>query len=144
MTNYLFNLGYFGLFAFCFLAATIVPVSSETVVVSALALEMSSLPVLLFATVGNCSAVLLNYWIGYKGQEKFLKHHLHKKKISKAYAITERWGKWALLLSWLPIIGDPITVLAGAIKINLSLFIIVAFTLRFLRYVFIVGLFEIL
>ena len=143
MADYLFSFGYTGLLLFCFLAATIIPVSSETAVISALVLEMKPAPVLLFATIGNCSAVLLNYWLGYKGQEKFLQRHIQKKAVSKAYSFTKRWGKWALLLSWLPVIGDPITILAGVIKINLGLFIGVSFTLRFMRYVLIIGLFEI-
>ena len=143
MTDYLFSFGYPGLLLFSFMAATIVPVSSETAVVSALALDMKPLPVLLFATIGNCSAVLFNYWLGYKGEEKFLQRHLQKKAVSKAYSITKRWGKWALLLSWLPVLGDPITILAGVIKINLGLFILVSFTLRFMRYAFIIELFEI-
>ena len=143
MTEYIFNFGYIGLLLFSFMAATIIPVSSETAVASALDLEMQPVPVLLFATIGNCSAVLFNYWLGYKGEEKFLQRHLQKKAVAKAYSITKRWGKWALLLSWLPVIGDPITILAGVIKINLGLFIGVSFTLRFMRYVFILGLFEI-
>ncbi len=132
--------GYLGLMAFSFLAATIVPVSSEAALAGALALDLRPVLVLLFATVGNCAGVALNYWLGRKGEEKFLQKHLHKRSVARAYHLTQRWGKWSLLLSWVPVIGDPITILAGVWRVNLPLFVAVTFPLRFLRYALIVGL----
>ena len=123
-----------------FLAATILPMSSEAALAATLALNGSVIPSLVFATIGNCTGVSINYGLGWYGQEKFLGKHLQKKSVARAYSITQKWGKWALLLSWMPIIGDPITILAGALRINLTLFIVLTFTLRFLRYVFIIGI----
>lgn len=140
MTEYLSSYGYVGLMAFSFLAATIVPVSSEAALASALALDMRLLPVLLFATMGNCAGVAFNYWLGWKGEEKLLHKHLQKKAVSRAYKITQRWGKWSLLLSWLPVIGDPITILAGVLKVDVVLFAAVTFPLRFLRYLLVAGI----
>ena len=128
--------------AVSFLAATIFPMSSEAALAATLALGASPIPALIFATIGNCAGVAFNYGLGWHGEEKLLHKHLQKKSVARAYAITQRWGKWALLLSWLPVIGDPITILAGVLRINLTLFVVVTFTLRFLRYLFIVGIFE--
>lgn len=128
--------------SFSFLAATILPFSSEAALATALALKMPVWPVLLFATLGNCAGVTFNYWLGWKGEEKLLEQHLQKKAVARAYTMTQRWGKWSLLLSWLPVIGDPITILAGVLKINFGLFAAVAFTLRFLRYLVIAGFFQ--
>jgi len=141
MTDYLSTYGPIGLMAFSFLAATIVPVSSEAALASALALDMPPKSALIFATIGNCAGVAFNYWLGWKGEEKLLHKHLQKKSVARAYRITQRWGKWSLLLSWLPVIGDPITILSGILRINFTLFVGVTFALRFLRYLFIVGLF---
>ena len=127
--------------AFSFFAATIIPVSSEAALASALALDMQPIPALIFATTGNCAGVAFNYWLGWKGEEKLLHKHLQKRSVARAYTFTQRWGKWSLRLSWLPIIGDPITLLAGILKVHFGLFVSVAFSLRFLRYLFILGMF---
>jgi membrane protein YqaA with SNARE-associated domain len=141
MTSFIANFGYLGLMAFCFLAATIVPVSSEAALVAALALKMPVIPALTFATVGNCTGVVFNYWVGSKIEEKLLHQHLQKKSLARAYSLMQRWGKWSLLLSWLPVIGDPITYLAGTLRINFYLFIFIACSLRFLRYLAIADFF---
>ncbi len=132
---------YLSLTVLSFLAATIIPVSSEAALAAALALGSSPVPALVFATLGNCAGVVFNYWLGSKGEEKLLHKQLQKKSVAKAYGITQRWGKWSLLLSWLPVIGDPITILAGVLRINFTLFVAVTLPLRFLRYLFIVGIF---
>jgi membrane protein YqaA with SNARE-associated domain len=61
--------------------------------------------------------------------------------LARAYGLMQRWGKWSLLLSWLPVIGDPITYLAGTLRINFYLFIFIACSLRFLRYLAIADFF---
>lgn len=141
MTSFIANFGYLGLMAFCFLAATIFPVSSEAALIAALALKMPAIPALAFATVGNCVGIVFNYWVGSQVEEKILHEHLQKKSLARAYSLMQRWGKWSLLLSWLPVIGDPITYLAGVLRINFHLFIFVASSLRFLRYLVIAGFF---
>lgn len=116
MTELLINFGYAGLTLFCFFAATILPVSSEAALAAALVLKMPVLPALAFATLGNCAGVACNYWVGSKVEEKLLHQHLQKKPLARAYNLMQRWGKWSLLLSWLPVIGDPITYLAGGVE----------------------------
>ena len=132
---------YLSLTVFAFLAATIIPVSSEAALAASLALGTNPILALIFATIGNCAGVAFNYWLGWKGEEKLLHKHLQKKSVARAYRITQRWGKWSLLLSWLPVIGDPITILAGILRINFTLFVAVTFPLRFLRYLLVVSIF---
>jgi len=141
MTNLIENFGYLGLLLFCFFAATILPVSSEAALAAALAMKMPAIPALTFATVGNCAGMVCNYWVGSKVEEKLLHQHLQKRALARAYSIMQRWGKWALLLSWLPVIGDPITYLAGVLRMNFYLFFAAAAVLRFLRYLVIAGFF---
>lgn len=135
------NFGLLGLLLFSFLAATVLPVSSEAALAAALVLKLPAIPALAYATVGNCAGIVFNYWVGSKVEKRLLHQHLQKKSLARAYHLMQRWGKWSLLLSWLPVIGDPITYLAGALRINFHLFIFVASGLRFLRYLAIAGFF---
>ena len=131
--NFIEEYGYWGLLLFCLLAATIVPISSEGAVAGALALKMKALPVLVWASVGNILGTVVNYffgiWIGQKWVEKKI-----AKSTKKAYEIAHKYGWWSLLLSWLPIIGDPITIAAGVLRWNFVLFSVIVFSLRILRY----------
>ncbi|MBN2816288.1 MAG: DedA family protein [Campylobacterales bacterium] len=89
---------------------------------------------LLFASLGNVLAIFFNYYLGYyfflKTQEKLLSSRFGK----KAYELGHRYGYWALLLSWLPLIGDPLTVVAGVLRLRFVWFVVIAGTLRVLRY----------
>ncbi len=140
--NSIEDLNYIGLMTYSFLAATVIPLSSEAALATALAFSKDRAPLLFFATIGNCAGVVFNFWLGWKGEEKFLRKNLQKKSVARAYKIMQRWGKWSLIFSWMPVIGDPITVLAGVLKLNIFIFALVTFSLRFLRYLFIVGLFS--
>ena len=89
---------------------------------------------LIYASLGNCLAVLFNYLLGY-----FLYTMMHKKieksKVGKkAYELSHKYGYFALLLSPLPIIGDPITIVSGLIRLNIFWFIVITFSLRIGRY----------
>ncbi len=141
MAFFIDNFGLPGLMLFSFFAATALPVSSEAALAAALALKMPVMPALAYATAGNCAGIVFNYWVGSKVEEKLLRQHLQKKPLGRAYNLMQRWEKWSLLLSWLPVIGDPITYLAGALRINFYLFIFVASSLRFLRYLVVAGFF---
>ncbi|NOG46062.1 MAG: DedA family protein [Calditrichaeota bacterium] len=131
--NFVEDYGYFGLFLFCLMAATIIPVSSEGAVAGALLLEMKSIPVLIWASLGNILGTVINYFIGLLVGQKWLDKKINK-STQKAYEIAHKYGWWSLLLSWLPIIGDPITIVAGVLRWNFLLFSIIVFTLRIARY----------
>ncbi len=136
------NYGLYGILIISFLSATILPFSSEVVVTLALQSSLSKSEVLLYATIGNSLACLLNYFIGYyifiKFNNKFLKiffikFHLPSEK-DISYRLVQKYNIIALLASWLPIIGDPITILAGYFNIPFVLFSFITISLRFFRY----------
>lgn len=134
------ELGPLGLLLSSFLAATILPFSSEVALIGAIELGMNHEDALLYASIGNCLAVLINYLLGF-----FLFQLMHTKidgsKVGKrAYALAHRYGYGALLLSALPIIGDPITIVSGLIRLHLFWFVLITFSLRILRYWFILSL----
>jgi len=136
------DFGPLGLFFSSFLAATILPFSSEIALVGAVELGMRPADALIYASLGNCLAVVLNYLLGYflyqLMQEKIQKSKMGK----KAYALSHKYGYFSLLLSPLPLIGDPITVAAGLARLHIIWFILITFSLRIFRYWFILSMLE--
>ena len=131
--NFVEEYGYIGLFLFCLLAATIVPVSSEGAITGAFLLKMQPVPVLFWASLGNVLGTLINYYLGVWIGRKWIDQN-SKSALQRAYKLAREYGWWALALSWLPVIGDPITIVAGVLRWNVWLFIGVVFPLRILRY----------
>ncbi len=125
--------GFLGLFLFCLMAATIIPISSEGVVAGAIMLKMNSFNVLFWASLGNILGIIVNYFFGLWIGRKWLETKITTSR-QKAYDIAHNYGWWSLLLSWLPIIGDPITIVAGVLRWNFLVFSIIVFSLRILRY----------
>jgi membrane protein YqaA with SNARE-associated domain len=119
-----------------FLAATIFPFSSEIAFIAALANDMSESNALIFASSGNILAIILNYFLGYLLYEKTKTKLFSSKSGTKAYNYGHKYGYYALLLSWLPIIGDPLTLVAGTVRLRFVWFVLIAGSLRALRYYF--------
>jgi membrane protein YqaA with SNARE-associated domain len=108
-----------------FLAGSVLPAQSEAVLV-ALLLAGGSLPWLVaLATVGNVGGACLNYWLG-RGIERFRDHRLFPvspARWDQAMAWYTRFGPACLLLSWLPLVGDGLTVAAGAAGMGAARFL---------------------
>ena len=133
---------YAGLFAASFLAATIFPFQSELVLVGLLLGGDLPWPALLaVATLGNVLGSVVNWGIG-----RFLLHFRDRRWSpvkAESYARMERWfgrwGVWSLLFAWLPVVGDPLTVVAGALRVNLVLFVVLVTLGKFARYAVLVA-----
>ena len=91
---------------------------------------------LLFASLGNTLAIILNYFLGYLLYEKNKTKLLASKIGAKAYGYGHRYGYYTLLLSWLPVIGDPLTLVAGLLRLRFVWFVLIAGSLRIARYYF--------
>lgn len=135
-------MAYFSLFAAAFLAATIFPAQSEALL---LALIVSgSHPVgwlVLVATLGNTLGSVLNWWLG-----RYLHHFRHRrwfpvseKTLNAAEQRFQKYGLWSLLLSWVPIIGDPLTVVAGLLRVSFWKFLLLVGIAKGMRYLLISG-----
>jgi len=124
------------LFISAFLAATILPFSSEAAFVVALQNNMPVAEALFFASTGNILAIIVNYYLGYFLYTKTKKKLLHSKMGRHSYLLGHKYGYLALLLSWLPLIGDPITIVAGLVRLKFVWFVVVAGSLRVGRYYF--------
>jgi membrane protein YqaA with SNARE-associated domain len=132
---------YITLFAVSFLAATLLPLGSEALLVYDISQNYSLILLWSFATVGNTLGSMLNYWLGLKG-ESYLerKGHLSVKKMKKARDFFAQYGGWTLLLSWVPIIGDPLTFIAGVLRYDFKWFALIVFVAKGLRYAVIIFL----
>ncbi len=131
------ELGYLGLFVAAFLAATILPLSSE-VVLSALLLNGGS-PIALFtvATAGNVLGSLTNYGLGYWAGPKVAKKWLRmsEEKFLRAERHYKKYGLVSLCFAWVPVVGDPMTVVAGILRIRLLWFVLLVTAGKLIRYV---------
>lgn len=93
---------------------------------------------LISATVGNTLGALINYALGYKGIAYLLSKNIAKEKqLKQAEVYFEKYGAWALLLSWVPIIGDPITLIAGVLQYDVKRFIMIVLFAKGMRYIMI-------
>jgi len=128
---------YLGLFASAFLSATLLPGSSEAVL-SGLLIQGQSDPVLLllFATAGNVLGSFFNWICGV-----YLMHFQDRKwfpasarQIEKVTVWYHKYGIWSLLFAWAPIIGDPLTVVAGLMRAPLPLFLLFVTIGKLARY----------
>ena len=132
---------YVTLFIVSFLAATLLPLGSEALLVYDISQKDSVWLLWVVATFGNTLGAMVNYWLGLKG-EGYLeeKGHLSAKKMEKARAFFAKYGGWVLLLSWLPVVGDPLTFIAGVLRYNFKYFTLIVFAAKGLRYAAIIFL----
>ncbi|MBV7337151.1 DedA family protein [Chloroflexi bacterium TSY] len=116
--------GYVGLLIVSFLAATILPFSSEVLVVLMPALGFNKLLILLFATTGNFLGSLSNYYVGKLGNRFLLAKYVttDNARLQQAQTAYERWGAPILFFSWVPIVGDPLTFVPGILNRKVSTF----------------------
>lgn len=132
---------YLTLFTISFLAATLLPLGSEALLLYDISQNYSLLLLWSVATVGNTLGSMVNYWLGLKG-ETYLeeKGHLSAQKMQKARNFFNQFGGWALLLSWVPIIGDPLTFIAGVLRYNFKRFALIVAVAKGTRYAVIIFL----
>ena len=136
MLDNLAQWGYVGMFTAAFLAATILPLGSEFVL-SALLLSGANEWLLVFvASLGNVLGAMVNYALG-AWSIKWLSGHREKieKQIQNAIDHYRKYGVWALCLAWVPVIGDPITIAAGALRVNITMFIVLVSVGKVARYI---------
>lgn len=109
-----FELGYLGLFVVCFLSATILPLTSEGVLLAMLLAGYDPVIALMVASFGNILGGSTNYWLGRVGNPIWLeKLGIPKEKIYSFESRFKQYGYWMALLSWVPLIGDPLVVALG-------------------------------
>lgn len=133
----LISYGLWGLFAASFLAATILPLSSELVLGYLLTQEFHVFGTVAVATLGNVLGSLTNYGLGLAGARVLLEKifRVSPKEIALAQERFKTHGTLCLLLAWVPGIGDPLTVVAGMLKINIWIFLALVGLGKLARYI---------
>ena len=134
---------YISLFLISFLAATIFPLSSELTLASLLyTSEHNSFILIIAASLGNILGSIFNWLLGF-----YLFEYINKKwfpfkenQINTAARRFRKFGVWSLLFAWVPIIGDPLTFVAGILRINFLIFLVLVMVGKISRYFFVYSL----
>jgi membrane protein YqaA with SNARE-associated domain len=129
---------YLSLFLVALGAASLLPMQSEPVLTALLlASEQPVWALVLVASLGNTLGSVINYALG-----RMLERFRHRRwfptseaALDRAQGWYARWGRWSLLLSWAPIIGDPLTVIAGVMREPLWRFVVLVAIAKTGRYV---------
>lgn len=135
--EYFAELGHVGLFIAAFLAATVLPLSSEIVLSGLLLSGLSPITLVTTATTGNVLGSLANYAFGYWASLFVLKKWLRMSEddFVRAEQRFIKYGMFSLCFAWVPIIGDPLTVMAGVLRVRLQWFLVLVAAGKLLRYV---------
>ncbi|MBB3179726.1 YqaA family protein [Variovorax sp. Sphag1AA] len=123
------------LFMAAFVSATLIPVGSEPALFGLLKLNPELFwPAVFVATAGNTLGGAVTWWMGY-GAHQVADKYSHSKTHLRALTWLERLGPKACLLSWLPIVGDPLCAVAGWLKLSFWPCVVYMAIGKFLRYV---------
>jgi len=134
---------YLSLFSAAFLAATLLPAQSELLLAGVLALgEQPAWALIAVATAGNVLGSATNWLIG-----RYLMHFKDRRwfpakqaTLDKAEAWYRAYGRWSLLLSWAPVIGDPLTLIAGVLREPFVSFCCIVLVAKLGRYLVVAGI----
>ena len=134
-------ISYFQLFIISFLAATILPLSSELVLSTMLLTDsFDKYLLLVVASFGNILGSSVNWYLGkkiliFKDKKWF---PANERQIAKGEIYFKKYGIWSLLLAWVPIIGDPLTVVAGILRVKFFTFLLLISISKTSRYIFLI------
>ena len=134
-------ISYFQLFIISFLAATILPLSSELVLSTMLLTNsFDKYLLLVVASFGNILGSSVNWYLGkkiliFKDKKWF---PANERQITKGEIYFKKYGIWSLLLAWVPIIGDPLTIVAGILRVKFFTFLLLISISKISRYIFLI------
>ena len=128
---------YLSLFAISFLAATILPLSSELMLAGLITTSnYDSLVLLIVASFGNILGSVVNWVLGFYSRNLAIKKWFPFKEtqIERSSKWFNKFGRWSLLFAWVPIIGDPLTLAADLLRVKFIEFIILVTIGKVSRY----------
>jgi len=135
------ELGYIGLFVACFLSATIIPFASEGVVAYFVIDGFDPFTILIIATLANSMGSVTNYLLGTISSPQKITARLSSPQKFERFAIRiKNYGFWLAALSWVPVVGDPLTVLLGFFRVQFFPFLLLVIITKGLRYLLLIYL----
>lgn len=131
------TLSYLALFASAFLAATILPFSSEALLFALLHAGGDAVLLVAIATLGNTAGAVVNWLLGryllqFRDRRWF---YFNAAQIDRGQRWFQRYGVWSLLLAWAPVVGDVLTLIAGVMNVRLPLFLCLVAAGKGARYI---------
>jgi len=131
---------FIGLFFSALIASTLFPMGSEIILLALLEQGHNATLLWLTATLGNSLGSCINYGLGYWASNYINYKYQHARSWQYAQGFYNRYGIWSLLFAWLPIIGDPITLLAGLAQTRFRLFVLLVVIGKGARYAILIVL----
>ncbi len=133
--------GYVGMAIVAFLAGSVVPLSSEAVILALWAAGLDPVALIVWATIANTLGSTLNYYIGYRGNVRTVERllHLSHDKLMRAERFVKNKGALAGFFSWIPVLGSAITVVLGLAHANIPKTFAYMILGKILRYVIIMA-----
>lgn len=132
--------GYTGMFIASLLAGSVLPFSSEAVMVGLMAAGLDPWLLALYGTIGNVIGSMINYWVGHMGKTEWFERYLHVKPRDMERAERFMAGRGALMgfFAFVPVIGSAITVLLGLMRANLLITFLAVTAGKIVRYVILI------
>ena len=128
--------GYTGMFIASLLAGSVLPFSSEAVIIGLMAAGLDPWLLMAYGTVGNVLGLMFNYWVGHMGKTEWFERYLHVKPrdMERAERFMAGRGAWMGFFAFLPIIGSAITILLGLMRANIVITFIAITLGKVFRY----------
>lgn len=138
--EFLTGYGYTGMFIASLLAGSVLPFSSEAVMVGLMAAGLDPWLLALYGTIGNVIGSMVNYWVGHMGKTEWFERYLHVKPRDMERAERFMAGRGALMgfFAFVPVIGSAITVLLGLMRANLLITFLSVTAGKIIRYVILI------
>lgn len=132
--------GYTGMFIASLLAGSVLPFSSEAVMVGLMAAGLDPWLLALYGTIGNVIGSMVNYWVGHMGKTEWFERYLNVKQRDMERAERFMAGRGALMgfFAFVPVIGSAITVLLGLMRANLLITFLAVTAGKIVRYVILI------
>lgn len=134
--EFLTSYGYWGMLIAAFLAGSVFPFSSETVMLVLLGSGLDGWQLVIYGSIGNTLGSVFNYYVGRQGKvewiEKYLK--IKKQQMERAQRFMAGRGAWMGFFAFLPILGSAITVTLGFMRANIAISFVSIAIGKFLRY----------
>lgn len=135
--QFMIEWGYLGMFLSALIAGTVVPFSSEAVLVACISMGLNPILCVLAATAGNMIGGMTCYWLGSLGNMKWIERYfgVNEKKLKRAERFVKGRGAWMAFFMFIPFLGEAIGVVLGLMRANVWITTIAMFLGKSFRYI---------